>query len=140
MKNPTHHPTVQYYIIAGVAVLAVVLWSIIPPSSIALNEACRPSGLHASISAMISSDAFWSNQRDALDEERYDLLSLQNNGEANSKETSGIEQRMERMSDRDQQRATEIQERKRVLQEKRKMERLERLGWLIKCTTVAAKH
>jgi hypothetical protein len=85
--------------------------------------------------------AFWSNQRDALESERFDLLALQNNGnnDPDGDDTSVIEQHMERMSGREQH-AADIQERKRKLMEKRKLERLERLAWLMKCSEMADRY
>jgi hypothetical protein len=139
--RPKKRNFTPYYIGAGIVFAAILVWSVIPPLSISLDGSCKPEGLRAAISSSFVKRAFWSNQRDALESERFDLLALQNNGnnDPDGDDTSVIEQHMERMSGREQH-AADIQERKRKLMEKRKLERLERLAWLMKCSEMADRY
>jgi len=123
----------KYYVWAAIAGICFVTWSLVPPSSISLNRSCQPAGFRATVSSTFVRDAFWRKQREALDDERYQLLDLVNNGEPQQTPSSGIEGRMDRLSGREQS-AADVQERKKALLEKRKQERLERLSWLIACS------
>lgn len=112
-----------------------LVWAILPPDSLALEESCEPAGGPASISAVLFPTSFWQRQLSAAVAERDDLLARPARRariEAQiQRESSAIEGRMERLS-REQGRIDD-----RAEKERREMAeqsaRLKRIAWLMGC-------
>lgn len=103
MMKPHPVPHKDHHILAIIVGVAALGWLIFPPGSVALDDACRPVGLKATLSASITRGWFWQRQLTAIETERDRLLAIQNRGEADQDlaKVSPIESRMDRLSRRD---------------------------------------
>lgn len=115
--------------------LGALVWAILPPSSLALDESCDPSGGPAAISATLFPGPFWQRQLTAAMAERDDLLARPARRariEAQiQRESSAIEGRMERLS-REQGRIDDQAEKERRDMAEQSA-RLKRVAWLMGC-------
>ncbi len=115
--------------------LAFLVWAVLPPSSLALNESCAPQGGPASISAALFPGSFWEKQLTVVLAERDELLgrpARRARIEAElQREASAIEGRMDRLN-REQSRIDDRAEKERQEMAEQSA-RLKRVAWLMGC-------
>ena len=121
-----------------VAAGAFAIWAAIPPKSVALDDDCKPDGVRAHFSALVTGNWFWRTQAAAIDAEQLTILAIQNKGGADVNKVNPIEERMDRLSGHEQQQKSEDE--KYAFHAQRQSERMEQLGWLIKCAKVADRR
>lgn len=115
--------------------VAFLVWAVLPPSSLAIDEACAPQGGPASISASLFPGTFWEKQLTSVVAERDDLLARPARRariEAQiQREASNIEGRMDRLN-REQSRIDDRAEKERHDMAEQSA-RLKRVAWLMAC-------
>lgn len=119
------------------AVLAIVYWLTLPPNSLVLDESCQVPEIRLQLSEILYGKSFWEAQKAALAEAvrvEFSLRAASERGhDSDESERSSIEQKMTRLSDRDQggdQQAAALIQRKRIA----------RLGWLNRCQQVIEQN
>ncbi|HXP98383.1 MAG TPA: hypothetical protein VN809_16845 [Telmatospirillum sp.] len=119
---------------------AIFYWVTLPPSRIALNNACEPSEIMARTSAALHGASFWRAQDAAL-VDALQLLAAQPAAAERARDSqkgsvSAIESRMTRLSSNEAE-SPALQE-QADLREQR--ERLEQMGWLTRCRDLIARR
>lgn len=110
-------------------------WAVIPPSSLSLDESCKPGNGPPAISAALFPGAFWEKQLMAVLIERDDLLArparrARIDAQIQA-EASAIEGRMDRLN-REQSRVDDRAEKERRDMAEQSA-RLKRIAWLMGC-------
>jgi hypothetical protein len=124
-------------IICGVAVF---YWLTLPPARVALNNACEPQDIMARISAGLHGASFWRAQ-DAAISESLQVLAAVPAATERARETqkgsmSAIESKMTRLSSNE----TGNAETQAETEAREQRERLEQMGWLVRCQGVVSQH
>lgn len=127
-------PRLRDILLVG-AGLAFLVWAVLPPSSLALDESCAPQGGPAAIGASLFPGTFWEKQLTAVLIERDDLLArparrARIDAQIKS-EASAIEGRMDRLN-REQGRIDDRAEKERHDMAEQSA-RLKRVAWLMGC-------
>ncbi len=112
---------------------AAAYWVTLPPERLVLGQDCRPAEMQAQLSAFVYRKSFWADQQTAIDQALRAQVALRAENERqrirSAGERSDIEQKMTRLSDREEggdEQAAMLAQR----------EQIARIAWLTRCRQV----
>ena len=115
--------------------LGLLVWGVLPPTSLVVDKSCEVAGFQASVSELIFGDRFWEAQIHAAVEARQwqERLPAMLEKAKRESDVDGIESKMTRLSNREQSADPSTLEK---IQAEEQRQRMEEMAWLSSCEAI----